>query len=103
MNREQWYTSYQAARMLVQARFYCGESDVQIDSGDPARKVVWDLTYKAIKELGGEFLREAVFHVDLWVYDICDPSNRWAIKYNSKIFNRKMPIRESKKKWLDRV
>lgn len=103
MNREQWYTSYQAARMLVQARFYRGEKDVRIDYGDPARKVVWDLVYRAIKELGGELLREAVFHGDMGVYGICDSSSRWAIKYNSKIFNRKMPIRESKKKWLDRV
>lgn len=103
MNREQWYINYQAARILVQSRRYHYGEVFAINFNEPARKVVWDIAYKAIRELGGEHLLEAVFHADGYIYDICRPSNRWAVKHNTKTFNRKMPIRESKKKWFDMV
>lgn len=100
MTRTEWYMKYRAARMLIAARNRHDGRMRNADFDDPARKLVWEICYREV-ECMGECIREAVFYYDRWTYPVAEA--KWMMKHNSTCFNRRMPIRESKKKWLDIV
>lgn len=98
MNKQEWKTQYQAARMLLGARYYTGGSG-KYDTKEPARKRVWDICYQQVL-LMHPSIQEALF-VDTFefIYRIDEHPHKWAIKSNLEAFYRKMPVRESKLKW----
>lgn len=97
MTKEEWKVLYSAARMLMNARNYRdGNYGFRIDYQEPHRKIVWDICYYKVREMHPCML-EAVFDTNTIIYPLRD--NKWAVKQNSKCFNRREPIRESKLKW----
>lgn len=99
MTKQEWKELYSAARLLRDARFRSGSNSKGFNPDAPSRRIVWDITYDVIKNMGFGII-EACFNYDPQTYPIKE--HPCAIKTNSKVFNRKMPIRVSKRKWREK-
>lgn len=98
MTKEQWTVMYSAARLLARSKYYCGDlpDNKSIDYDDPSRKLAAELAYQQIVYMGYG-VADAIYGHTLGIYPI--EKYKWAAKHNSKAFDRKSPIRESKMKW----
>jgi hypothetical protein len=102
MTKQEWKEQYGAARMLINARFgqFCRTiKSVNINkfTEQPASKIDWEIACNHIDDNMHPSIADAVFHGNEVTYNLL--ANKWAIKQNSTVFNRKMPIRASKMKW----
>ena len=94
MNKAEYKVKHQAARLLIQARFYTGGSYVPTSSvAQGARGMVWDIIYTHIKEVFGLAVYRAVFADDpLGMREIdmrmSASTVRYRLRHNSENFDR---------------
>ena len=92
MNRKEWRELYGAARMLNNVKFSIYAYSDKLYKTQQC-DIAWDIAYKAICEMGYG-IKDAVYYYDSCCYDIKE--GKWAIKHNSKVFNRRMPRKNQK-------
>lgn len=86
MTKQEWKTKYSSARLMLNARFFCGHDNyyhlIPALSNEPARKEAWSVIYQAIGDMGYG-IREACFHDTDFGYPY-KPDASWKIKLNLK-------------------
>ena len=98
MNRDEWYRNRAIARVMIGSIYSSksanGSDYIGIDDN-------YGLAHRemqnVISDKYGYFMLESITNYFDSIYPI--KNYKWAVRHNSKQFNRNMPIRESKKKW----